>query len=156
MTLLVLVGKVIWPSHQCYNQKYSQTQTRDTKFHSTKLNRLTDTYCVTKKQRHTQTYTHTHARTDTRTHRHTHIPTHTHTHTHAQPHKHSHIHTNTQARTYTHTHKHTQTHTDNFNRIQCVKMILYRFFSADRTSICTLVIPLPNLIRRVVVLCSLV
>ena len=145
MTLLVLVGKVIWPSHQCYNQKCSQTQTRDTQFYSTKLNRLTDTYCVTKKQRHTQTYTHTHAHTDTRTHRHTHR--HTHTRARAQTHNHSHI---------PQTHRHTQTHTDNFNRIQCVKMILYRFFSADRTPICTLVIPLPNLIRRVVVLCSLV
>ena len=146
MSLLVLVGKVIWPSHQCYNQKCSQTQTRYTKFYSTKLNRLTDTYCVTKKQRHTQTYTHTHARTDTRTHRHTH----THTHTRARAHRH------TNTATYTQTHRHTQTHTDNFNRIQCVKMILYRFLSADRTPICTLVIPLPNLIRRVVVLCSLV
>ena len=86
MTLLVLVGKVIWPSHQCYNQKCSQTQTRDTNFYSTKLNRLTDTYCVTKKQRHTQTYTdiHAHTRTDTRTH--------IHTHTHRQTATHRHIH----------------------------------------------------------------
>ena len=78
MTLLVLVGKVIWPSHQCYNQKYSQTQTRDTNFYSTKLNRLTDTYCVTKKK--TQIHRHTHAQT------HIHRQTHTHTHTHAQTH----------------------------------------------------------------------